>query len=535
MRGMRCRQLLLLAFVPLVACAGAPTTPEVAPPPPSEGLGRIDFPNSGPPAAQASFLRGMLLLHSFEYQDAAEAFRAAQALAPDFALAYWGEALTHCHPIWQEEDRSAAQAVLTRLGPGAEARAAKAGDERERGLLGAVEILFGEGTRAERAVAYCAAMETLAQRYPADLEIRSLYALSILGTATQGRDVPTYMRAAAVAERVLEEAPEHPGALHYAIHSFDDPVHATLGLRMARRYGKVAAAAEHALHMPSHIYVALGMWPDAIAANVDAVAAADARRARKALGVDARGLHSLAWLAYARLQVGDVAGAERLLADMRRDEHESGSKRARGALVHMRAAHVVGTQDFAGEAAAFEVGIEGLEPAHACAELYVRGRAALSRDDLAGARNTLEAFGPLRGALEELDATAGGAAQCCTTSGGRNYLPGRQAAHVMELELSGLIALASGAEEEGLARLAAAAEKEDAMGYDFGPPAVVEPAHELLGHALLARGRPGEAERELEAALRRAPGRARSQQGLEEARVALARESAARVAAPGAP
>ncbi len=480
----------------------------------TEELGRIDFPNTGPASAQEPFIRAVLLLHSFEYQDAAEAFREAQGLAPDFALAYWGEALTYCHPIWQEENRDAALAALARLAPTPAERAAKAGDEREHGLLAAVEVLFGEGTRAERARLYCDAMAALHARYPADLELAAFHALAILGTATSGRDVPTYMRAAAVAEEILERAPEHPGALHYAIHSYDDPTHAPLGLRMARRYGVVAAAAEHALHMPSHIYVALGMWEDSVTANVAASAAADARRARKGLGVEARGLHSLAWLAYSHLQLGQTSEAERLLADMRRDEREKSSKRTRANLVAMRAAHVVALEAWEHELARFEVALDELEPAAACAELYVRGRSALSRGEVAQARAALAAMAEHRGPLESLVPASGTSAQCCTTTGRDNYLPSRLAAQVMELELSGLLALSAGASEDGLARLAAAAEKEDAMGFDFGPPAVVEPAHELLGQVLLDLGRADEAAREFEASLQRAPGRARSLHGL---------------------
>lgn len=485
-----------------------------------DGLGHIDFPNSGPRAAQEPFLRGVLLLHSFEYQDAAEAFREAQMLAPDFVLAYWGEALTNCHPIWQEENREAAQAVLERLAPTAAERAAKACDERERALLAAVEVLFGAGTRAERARLYCDAMAALHARCPADLEIAAFHALALLGTATQGRDVPTYMRAAAFAEEVLERAPDHPGALHYAIHAFDDPTHAPLGLRMARRYGVVAAAAEHALHMPSHIYVALGMWEDSVAANVAAAAAADTRRARKKLDVDARGFHSLAWLAYSHLQLGNTAEAEHLLADMRRDEREKSSKRTRTHLVMMRAAHVVALSAWKDELARFEVALDELEPATACAELYVRGRSALACGDVERARDALAAMAEHRGPLETLTPASGISANCCSTPG-RNYLPSRLAAQVMELELSGLIARHAGASEDALTRLAGAAEKEDAMGFDFGPPAVVEPAHELLGHVLLDLGRADEAAHEFEAALQRARGRARSLEGLSSAKTRI--------------
>ena len=286
---------------------------------------------------------------------------------------------------------------------------------------------------------------------------------------------------------------------------------------MARRYGVVAAAAEHGLQMPSHIYVALGMWEDSIAANVAAAAAGDARRARKNLGVDARGYHSLSWLAYSYLQVERTTEAARLLADMRRDASESGSKRARAALVQMRAAYVVALGEWTSVEAASAVDLDGLEPATAAAELYVRWRCLLARGDDAGARTALSELGQQRGALESL-VPAGGGALCCAPGMPSSYLPGRLAARVMELELSSLFTLDAGAVDEALTELTAAAEREDAMGYDFGPPAVVEPAHELLGSVLLGLGRHAEAEREFEAALRRAPNRARSVAGLATAR-----------------
>jgi tetratricopeptide (TPR) repeat protein len=510
------RELPLLIVLGCSTAGSPERVAQVAPPVAeiSAGLGRIDFPSTAPPAARSPFLRGVLLLHSFQYEDAAEAFREAQAAAPDFALAYWGEALTHSHPIWHEEDREQAVAVLERLAPSADERARKAGDERERGLLASVEALYGEGSRGERARAYSEALAVLRARYPGDLEIAAFHALSILGTATQGRDLPTYMRAAAVAEEVLERAPDHPGALHYAIHAYDDPDHAPLGLRMARRYGIVAAAAEHALHMPSHIYVALGMWPESIAANRASAAAADARRATKGLDLDSRGYHPLLWLEYSHLQLGEEAEAARLLADMRADAEALSSKRTRSHLVAMRAAYAVALEAWDQEIARFEVDLDGLDPAFACAELYVRGRAALARGDVGRAEEILAAMAGPRGPLETLIAEGASAAACCAPATRATYLPGRLAAYVMELELGGLIALAGGAEEDGLARLAAAAEQEDAMGFDYGPPVVVEPVHELLGDLLLERGRRAEAAAEFEAALRRAPGRLRSLRGL---------------------
>src|SRR5439155_889959 len=131
-------------------------------------LGTIDFPASGAPAAQAPFIRGVLLLHSFEYQDAARAFREAQRLDSGFALAYWGEALTYTHPLWNEQDRNAARAALQRLGPTAAARRSTAPTPREQAYLSPLEILYCEGAKAERDAAYSAAMGRLVTQVPGD-------------------------------------------------------------------------------------------------------------------------------------------------------------------------------------------------------------------------------------------------------------------------------------------------------------------------------------------------------------------------------
>jgi len=163
-----------------------------------EGLGSIAFPNSGAPEAQESFLRGVLLLHSFEYEQAAEAFREAQAADPEFALAYWGEAMTYNHPLWQQQDREQARQVLERLAPTPVEQRGKAPTEREKMYLDSVEALYAEeGSKEERDQAYMRAMERLSSAYLHDDEARAFYALSILGRTNGKRDSATYMRAAA--------------------------------------------------------------------------------------------------------------------------------------------------------------------------------------------------------------------------------------------------------------------------------------------------------------------------------------------------
>ena len=285
-------------------------------PAPAAELGRVAFVNSGSEEAQEPFQQGVAALHSFFYDEAADLFREAQRRDPGFAMAYWGEALTHNHPLWRQQDRDAALEALGKLAPTRQERAAKAPTERERAYLETVEILYGDGEKHERDVAYREALRRLAERFPDDPEARALHALAIQGAAetahqTGGADViPARMESAGILEELFDRHPDHPGVLHYLIHAYDDPVHAPLGLRPARIYAEVAPEANHALHMPSHIFLQLGMWERVVASNEDAVAASEAWVERRGHARDKIDLHSLSWLHYARLQLGQTeAGA----------------------------------------------------------------------------------------------------------------------------------------------------------------------------------------------------------------------------------
>jgi hypothetical protein len=156
------RKVALAAYLTVVLVARAQTN-----------LGHAAFPTSGSPPAQEHFLQGMLLLHNFEYDDAREEFQAASKVQPDFAMAYWGEALTHTYTLWMGQYLSAARAALQRLAPTAEGRRSKAPTEREKDYLGAVEILYGEGDKPARDRAYAEAMGRLRKKYPDDWEAAS--------------------------------------------------------------------------------------------------------------------------------------------------------------------------------------------------------------------------------------------------------------------------------------------------------------------------------------------------------------------------
>jgi hypothetical protein len=174
-------------------------------------LGSITFPTSAKPAAQGPFLTGVKALYNFEFDTAAESFRAAQKADPQFALGYWGEAMSFNHPLWAQQDLAAARKVMERLAPTAAERAAKAPAGKERELIEAQEILFGAGDKLVRDIAYAQALEKMVAKYPADDEIKIMYALSLLGTARPGvNSARQSMQAAAIAVDVFQRHPSIP-------------------------------------------------------------------------------------------------------------------------------------------------------------------------------------------------------------------------------------------------------------------------------------------------------------------------------------
>ncbi len=461
-------------------------------------LGHIDFPNSGSPKAQEAFIRGVLLLHSFEYEDAREAFVEAETIDPSFAMAYWGDAMTYNHPLWRQRDRAAALEALGRLAPTSAARAARTPTERERGYMHAVEVLYRDDDKTACDRDYEQEMARLAVRFPEDDEAAAFHALSILGTANGVRDFRVYMRAAAAAEEVFARNPKHPGAAHYLIHSYDDPIHAPLGLRAARVYAQIAPAASHAQHMISHIYMALGDWDETVTANEKSFAVSEQRARRKGLPAHERNHHALDWLAYAYLQQGRLRDARARLEVMDLDAREAPTSDSLWYASRMRADWIVHAP--AGAAIPAAPDLSGAGVSATSADDYASGLAAVRAGRADEARSILRAM-----AKRREEATAG------TKEDTERDLT---EALIMEKELDALIRDASGQRDGALELLAEAARLEDALPFDFGPPGVVKPSHEQFGETLLAAGRAGDARKEFAAALDRAPRRTLSLLGL---------------------
>lgn len=476
-------------------------------------LGRIDFPTSAAPAPQEKFVRGVLLLHSFEYEDAREAFREAESLDPNFALAYWGEAMTSNHTLWQEQDRDAARAALNRLASTPDARQAKAPTEREKGFLRAVEALYGEGDKPGRDRAYAAAMRELHERFPKDVEITSFYALAILGTAEGQRDFRTYMQAAALLEEIFPGHPDHPGIAHYLIHSYDDPIHAPLGLRAARLYSGIAPDAAHAQHMTSHIFLALGMWDDEVRANEIAVGVTNRARARRGALPVACGHYNF-WLEYGYLQQGRPVEAKRVLAGCREEalrrnasahEHAAADpdRSAIGSYLQMWTRYVLDAQGWNDEVLGWPMD-RGDRATLQFRDHFTRGFAAAQRGDWKVARAALAALEDVERRLASFYTQ-----QAIPAGDALRRVPTIQIQQLRALLLAG-----EGHGDEAVALLHQAASTEESMPFEFGPPVVDKPSHELLGEVLLKLGKPAEAQKAFQAALERAPRRALALQGL---------------------
>src|SRR2546430_856389 len=283
----------------------------------AEALGRVVFPVSCTPEAQTRFERAMALLHSFWWEEGGRAFRAVAASDSTCALAYWGLALN----VWGNPFVGAPWGDNLRQGAPAAARALALGapPARERGFLASVGALYRdyEATpNSRRLLAYSDTLARVYRDFPDDPEVAIYYALSLVATAsptdtTFGRQ----RQAAAILNPLFRRFPEHPGLAHYIIHANDSPQLASLGLEAARRYAQIAPSAPHAQHMPSHIFVRLGLWDETIAANQRSLdAGIGYARAQHLGGVVPEQFHALDYMVYGYLQEGRDPAAPPTLA-----------------------------------------------------------------------------------------------------------------------------------------------------------------------------------------------------------------------------
>ncbi len=463
----------------------------------ADELGNISFPNSGAPEAQAAFLTGVKALHSFTFDEARFAFEEAQRIDPSFALAYWGQAMSDNHPLWDQQDIDAASGTLQRLAPTFEGRLAKAPTEKEKAYLTAIETLYySPGDKLERDYAYSDYMASMHERWPNDHEIAIFYSLSLLGTVRRGdRGFRRQALAASIALEVFDENPSHPGAAHFIIHSFDDPDHAILALPAARVYADIAPAAAHALHMPSHIFLQLGMWQRVVDSNREAYAAAVASNEKYGLAEGREDFHTLSWLAYANLMLGHYDRAEENLSRAAAAlDRNPDSERVHEGYLDMRGRHVLETGEWQDLELAPEDTVEGSHANWvAVVGMSAAHRGAVRRAKAAEAR---------------LEALAEGlAAEDKAYDSRQAEILGKQVAAVRLLK--------SGDADAAIAAAREAADMEVSyMRVPSGPPKPMKPAVELYANVLLETGRTEEAVAAFERSLQWIPQRTPSMLGL---------------------
>ena len=489
----------------------------------AEKLGTVNFQTSCSPAAQATFLRGVAWLHSFEYGPAEATFNEAAATDPSCAIAHWGSAMSLYHPLWAPPTAAELERGKAAV---AKALATPAKTERERDYVAAIAAYYRDSDKLDnktRAMAYNAAMEALYKRYPQDREAAVFYALSQAAAGTFDSD-PTFAReksAAAILNKVLQDEPDHPGVAHYLIHSFDYPPLAALAVSAAKRYASIAPDSPHAHHMPSHIFTRLGMWDDSIASNLKSEASAQAMMKAKGFsGASREELHAMDYLTYAYLQTGRVKAAEgvrdQLYAMQKVDEpifsvaFAATAIPARIALERRRWA----------EAAKLELpaNVRTLAPLDTFrwGEAHVRFARAIGAarsGDAAAARTEIAGLNEIEQAMKVPPGTYDWKTQVSIE---------RQIAQAW-------LARAERRDDEAAGILKAAADLDDATEKHPVTPGAILPAREQYAELLLELGRPAEALAQYEASLKRAPLRLASVQGAARAAGLAGNTSQARI------
>ena len=463
---------------------------------PAGRLGQVHFATSCASSVQQEFDHGVALLHSFWFSAAIESFNTVLKTDPRCVMAHWGIAMSW----WGNPFAGfrSPQALAAGLAATDAAKASGAGTDREKAYVGAVDLLFRGAPTVDqrtRTVAYERAMEALAAKYSDDVEARIFYALALDQTALPtDKTYANQLKAAGILEAEFKRQPEHPGLAHYIIHSFDVPALAPRALDAARRYGKIAPDAAHALHMPSHTFTRVGAWDESIAANLASAAAA-----RKD-GATAEELHALDYQTYAYLQTAQDAAAKRTLdaiVGLRPKMQTMGAGNAAPppagyyALAAIPARYAL-ERDAWAEAAALQIHETPFAYADAVTH-FARALGAARTGKAAAARADIVRLIALRDTLRKAN---------------DGYWADQ--VDIQQRTATAWTTLAEGRSDEALTLMREAAAMEDATEKAAVTPGPIKPARELLGEMLLQLKRPVEALAEFEATMSKEPNRFRA-------------------------
>ena len=460
----------------------------------------VDFATSCSPAVQHLFKHAVWTLHSFWYPEALKDFTAVTEAEPGCAIGYWGIAMSHWYPLWYPPSPAALKAGSEAVAKATEAPTKTA---REKDYIAAIAAFYRDSDKLDhrtRAVAYEKAMEQVYLRYPDDREAAVFYALALDTTASPtDKTYANQKKAAEILNRVWKEQPNHPGVVHYLIHSDDSAQFAQAGLDAAICYAKIAPDVPHALHMPSHIFTRLGMWQESIDSNRAAEKAALAY-IQKALGpggYDGNTVHAMDYLEYAYLQTAQDGPAKAVvdeLAGFR--QNDVANLTVAYAVAAIPARFVLERRDWSAAASlsAPETGvpIERFPWAEAMIS-FARALGEARTGNIAGAQADIAKLESLKDKLSA-----------------ENNTYWANQVEVQRLGAAGVLAHVQDDDSKAVELVRAAADLEATMDKHPVTPSGVLPARELLADLLLELNQPDVALTEYQAVLHTDPNRFRS-------------------------
>jgi len=487
----------MLLFLPMPPGARADATPQPAAAAATE---KVNFPVSCGPAAQKAFNHAVWTLHSFWYPEALKAFTEITQAEPGCAMGYWGIAMSHWYPLWYPPNAAALKAGSEAV---EKAMAAQPKTDREKDYIAAIAAFYRDSDKLDhrtRSLAYEKAMEQVYLRYPEDREAGVFYALALNATALPtDKTLANKKKAAEILNKVWAEQPNHPGVVHYLIHSDDTAELAEAGLPAAICYAKIAPEVPHALHMPSHIFTRLGLWQQSIDSNVAARTAALAY-VQKNLGPDAfdgETVHTMDYLVYAYLQTGQDAKAKQVVDQLLAFRQSAPANLPMAyAVGAIPVRYALERRDWRAAAALAEPQISFPLDRFPWAEAtisYARALGAAQTGDAASAQAEIAKLQSLKDKLVQAKDT---------------YWANQ--VEVQRLGAAGILAYTQGDNEKAVELVRAAADVDATMDKHPATPAEVLPARELLADLLLQIGDPKNALKEYEQSLRAEPNRFRS-------------------------
>lgn len=475
-------------------------------------LGKLEHGFTLNPLTQEKFDEGLLLLHNFEYDDALVKFEEATSLDSTEVLTHWGEAMCHYKALWKLQNTSNGREILSRLGDTKEERLASISDPIEKAMWEIVEIMYGNGEFKERNISIKSHLAGLHSKYPKHQEIGAFYVLSLIwATEEYGNGSEDLQLAASIADKIIEMNPLHPGALHYKIHALDGPTSASNAVDAADAYAKVASDAAHALHMPSHIYLAMGNWDGVVNSNRASYDASVNRMVEKELKDGARGYHSFAWLHYGLLQQGRYTKAEELLNEMLSHVPNDPTKGARGYLLGMQSRQLVESKNASNKTAFdFDINVDDIGIVSKSVKSFLRSQIAFENKDAEAINDEIKWLNS-KIYVDSLQITDTGIALCA--AGNSRYAPTENSirmAKVIKHQIEGMKALLTGNQNMFETKMKASIELEEQTNFPAGPPNITQPSFEQYGEWLLANGRYAEANVQFDKCLARMPRRAKS-------------------------